>query len=156
MYPNVPIGIAAGLTAAIAMKMAAAAPNALGVPLIALLPLPIALAGLITNASTSFAAAGVAMLLLGVVTGVPAAFVFGLAAGLPASFLVHKALLHRDIGPGDTQWYPVGMIVVIAALIAAGVTAAGLVLATGLGSGIDKLEANPFAPPPEPADGGPP
>lgn len=145
MQPDMPKAIGAGLAAAIALKVAAIAPSVVGVPLIALLTLPIALAGLITNASTSFVAAGVATLLLGVGASLPAGGLFALSAGLPAAFLVHQALLHRDVvgvkgGEGTAEWYPVGRIVQVAALIAGGVTALGIALTSGFDGSTGKLE----------------
>ena len=138
MQPNIPIAIVCGLAAALALVAAARVPS-VGGALIPLIALPVALAGFVSNAKTSLAATGVAVLLLGVVTGLAPAAFFALTAGLPAALLVHLALLHREGGPGLTLWYPAGPIIVAAALWAASLMAAALVLSSPNG-GIERIE----------------
>lgn len=130
MQPNIPFAIGAGLASAVALTLVARVPAA-AAPLLFLIGFPTAFAGLASNALTALAAAVVASLLLGAVVGLPAALAFAGFVGLPMTLLVHRALLHRDLADGATQWYPAGRLLLAASLIGGGVSCAALLLASG-------------------------
>jgi hypothetical protein len=68
-------------------------------------------------AALTIASAGLAAALGGTI-----AFAFFIAIGLPAWWIGYLALLARPAPDGATEWYPVGRIVVWAAILAAAVT----------------------------------
>jgi hypothetical protein len=69
---------------------------------------------------------------LAVVFNTSVAFAFFIVIGLPAWWIGYLALLARPANGGDTEWYPVGRIVMWTAL-----TAAAVVTATMLRYGLD-------------------
>lgn len=122
MPTNLIIGLGAGLVSAMLFASAATG-TFLGVfVLFFLSPLPIAIAGLGWGWPAAAIASTVGALLIGALTPVRGAIIHGLALGLPTTVLCYLALLHRqtrnDLGAAATEWYPLGRILVAAALMA--------------------------------------
>ena len=129
------IGLGAGLVSAIVFASAMTGALLARTLLLILTPLPLFLAGLGVGPVTA-AVAGVAGTVLLLVAGsASAAIVFAASQAIPVLILTYLASLRRDV-PGGTQWYPVGRIVLAAALIA-GVLVMGMLLL--LGGDIDAL-----------------
>lgn len=129
------IGAGAGLVSAALFASAAISASLAGF-LLYLCPLPLCLAGLAWGRS-AVALAGVAATALVLFTlGPAAALGYALIAALPIVLLVHLILLSRTSEPpeGDgkagTEWYPVGRLVSVAAMIA-GVLSGLMVLVLG-------------------------
>jgi hypothetical protein len=94
--------------------------SALSIPLFYLAPLPLLIAALGWGPATGLIAAVVAGAGLGVAFGLTLSVVFLVGVGLPAWWLGYLALLARPAGNGSPQhleWYPVGRLVVWAALL---------------------------------------
>ena len=138
MRPHIPIALGAGLISAVVFASAATGPMIARMALLALVSLPIALAGYSYNAKTALLAASVGTLVLALVTSLAAACVYALTIGFPAALLVYLALLCRRDGCEETHWYPIGRVVLVCSLMAGSVVAAGLRLA---GDDTDKLRA---------------
>ena len=123
------IGIGAG--AATALLFASVASGSLiSVLLFYLAPLPILIAALGWSHWAALVAAVFASIGLAAVFGpfLFAAFLLGI--GLPAWWLGYLTLLARPTGappPNDMEWYPVGNLVVWAAIIGAGLVIAALI-----------------------------
>ncbi len=122
MKSNLPVAALAGVAAAVLFLLAATGGLPLRIVLLALVPVPIALAGLSYNAATALAAAVIG------VTGVAALFQpFAVAlyamAVLPIAGLVYLTLLKREDDGGSVEWYPVGRLVLAAAIAAGGLFA---------------------------------
>jgi hypothetical protein len=123
------IGVSAG--AATALLFASVASGALfSVLLFYLAPLPILIAALGWSHWAALIAAIVASASLTAVFG-PFFFVaFLVGIGLPAWWLGYLTLLARPVtnggNPGGLEWYPVGHLVVWAALLAAGIVIAAM------------------------------
>jgi len=134
------IGIGAG--AATALLFASVASGSLiSVLLFYLAPLPILIAALGWSHWAGLAAAVFASVSLAAVFGPFLFAAFLLGVGLPAWWLGYLTLLARPTGeppPHDTEWYPVGNLVVWAALIGALIVTAGLV---NLGSSEEAFRA---------------
>ena len=134
------IGIGAG--AATALLFASVASGSLfSVLLFYLAPLPILIAALGWSHWAALIAAVFASVGLAAVFGpfLFAAFLFGI--GLPAWWLGYLALLGRPTGqpaPNDMEWYPVGKLVVWAAIVGALIVIAALI---NFGSGEDGFRA---------------
>ncbi|MEQ1698098.1 MAG: DUF2232 domain-containing protein [Hyphomicrobiaceae bacterium] len=138
MTPNISIALGAGLISAIAFASATTGATVTRMIMLAIVTLPIALAGYSYNAATGFLAAAVGTFIIIVLTTFGAGIAFATTLAFPAAFLVYLALLNREPAPGVAEWYPVGRILVATALIAATVVALGLVMAD---STPDKLRA---------------
>jgi hypothetical protein len=113
------IGIAAGLAAAVVFASVVSG-SALSIPLFYLAPLPILIAALGWSQAAGLIAAGVAALGLGLTFGSMLFVVFLIGVGLPAWWLGYLALLARPAaGPasGQLEWYPIGRLVIWAALL---------------------------------------
>jgi hypothetical protein len=113
------IGIAAGLAAAVVFASVVSG-SALSIPLFYLAPLPVLIAALGWSQASGLIAAGVAALGLGLTFGGMLFVVFLIGVGLPAWWLGYLALLARPaVGPAPAQleWYPVGRLVIWAALL---------------------------------------
>ncbi|HVT56648.1 MAG TPA: DUF2232 domain-containing protein [Xanthobacteraceae bacterium] len=110
------IGLGAGIVSAL-LFIALASGSLLSVALFYLAPLPIMLAGL----GWSHIAALTASLTAAVGLGIGAGFWFSLAflagVGVPAYILSYLAMLARPVN-GDFEWYPIGRIVLAAAILA--------------------------------------
>jgi hypothetical protein len=136
--PNIPIALGAGLISAIVFASATTGPTFARMLMLAIVTLPIALAGYSYNAATAFLAAAAGTAIIALLTTIGAGLAFAITLAFPAVFLVYLALLHRDTAPDTTQWYPIGRILIATALIAATVVALGFVVA---GSTPERLDA---------------
>jgi hypothetical protein len=135
-----PIGLVAGLVSAV-LYASAKTGTVIGVLVLFLLsPLPVAIAGLGWGWMSAGVAAVSGALLAAVIGGFRATVVHALAIGLPAAVLSYLVLLNRQQLPsGDAsatldrsprvEWYPIGRVVALAALIG-GALAALSMLAT--------------------------
>lgn len=116
------IGIGAGLAAALLFASLASG-SLFAVLLFYLAPLPILIAGIGWSYWTGLVAALGATAFLGFVLGPLFALGFFLAAGLPAWWLGYLVLLARPVADGgkpkDLEWYPVGRLILWAAVIGA-------------------------------------
>ena len=123
------IGISAG--AATALLFASVASGSLfSVLLFYLAPLPILIAALGWSHWAALIAAVFASLSLAAVFGQFLFLMFLLGIGLPAWWLGYLTLLARPTGepsPNDMEWYPIGNLVVWAAIIGALIVIAALV-----------------------------
>ena len=129
MLQLVLIGIGAG--AATALLFASVASGSLfAVLLFYLAPLPILIAALGWSHWAALIAAVFASAGLAAVFGPFLFMAFLVGIGLPAWWLGYLALLARPTGepaPNDTEWYPVGNLVVWAAIVGAIVVVAALI-----------------------------
>jgi len=90
-----------------------------------LAPLPLFLAGLSLGATGAIIAGVVAAVLAGFAVGPVAAALYFVSFGLPAILLCRQALLSRQLPDGGTEWYPLGLLAVwLAGLAAAAFTLA--------------------------------
>lgn len=124
------IAIGAGLVSAVVFASATMGSLSMGILLSLVTPLPMFLVGLGAGSRTAAIAglAGTALILaIGAVT---AALVFAASQAVPVVVLVHLAFLHRDT-EGKTEWYPIGRIVLAAALIAGTLSVLTLLLLLG-------------------------
>lgn len=129
MQPNIPFAIGAGFASALALLLAARVP-AVAAPVLFFIGFPTAFAGLASNAVTALAAVAVTALLLGVVVAWPAALAYSGFVGMPMAVLVHRALLHRDLPDGSTQWFPPGRLLLAASLLGGLLSAGALTIAS--------------------------
>jgi hypothetical protein len=119
MVQIVLVGIAAGVAAALVFASIATG-SALSIPLFYLAPLPVLIAALGWSYVAGFIAAGVAAAGLGVAFGGMLLLVFLIGVGLPAWWLGYLALLARPSAngsPDHLEWYPIGRLVIWAALL---------------------------------------
>lgn len=130
MKPNLSIALGAGLISAAAFAAATAGPAPLRLFLLALLAIPVSLAGFSYNARTALLAALIGTSVTALLFPAPAVLLYAMAV-LPAAGLVYLALLKRETGDGGIEWYPVGRIVYAAALISASLVALSLLVFTG-------------------------
>ncbi len=112
------IALGAGFVSAIVFASATTGPLLVRIPLFLLTPLALFLAGL--GAGTMPAAvAGIAgTALIFAAGGGASALIFAASQALPVVVLVHLASLNRQTA-GEAEWYPIGRIVIAAALMAA-------------------------------------
>ena len=129
MKLNIPIALGAGLIATIVFVSASTGPTVARLLMLALVTLPIALAGFSYNAGTAFLAAVIGTILITLLATMAAGLAFALTLAFPAAFLVYLALLHRDGDQGTVDWYPIGRIIVAACLMSATIVSAGLLVA---------------------------
>lgn len=127
MVQIVLIGIAAGAASALLFSSVISG-NALSVILFYLSALPIMLAGIAWSHPAALIAVAVGGISLGVVLTGWIALVYLIAVGVPAYILAYLAMLARPV-PAENgaaapafEWYPVGRLVVWAALIGAALT----------------------------------
>src|SRR5712691_9502432 len=119
MMQIVLIGIAAGLAAALLFASIVSG-SALSIPLFYLAPLPVLIAALGWSQLAGLIAAGVAAVGLGIAFGTTLFVVFLVGVGLPAWWLGYLALLARpgaNASPQHLEWYPVGRLVIWAAVL---------------------------------------
>jgi predicted membrane protein DUF2232 len=119
MVQIVLVGVAAGLASALVFASIASG-SALSIPLFYLAPLPVLIAALGWSHASGLIAAGVAAAGLSIAFGSMLFVVFLIGVGLPAWWLGYLALLARPVtngGPGHIEWYPVGRLVIWAALL---------------------------------------
>jgi hypothetical protein len=115
------IAVAAGAASALLFASVSSG-SLLSIPLFNLAPLPILIAGIGWNHLAALGAAMVAALALAAVFGSQLFISFLLGVGLPGWGLAYLVLLARPAAmaaSGETEWYPVGRIVVWSALISA-------------------------------------
>lgn len=130
------IALAAGLVSAVVFASATTGPLLMRMVLFLLTPLALFLAGLGLGPLAAVVA-GVGGTLLVLVAGTPlAALVFATSQAIPVAVLTYLAFLHRQSADGVTEWYPLGRIVVAAALISGAFSALTLLL---MGGDIDTL-----------------
>lgn len=130
------IALGAGLISAVVFASATTGPLLMRMLLFLLTPLALFLAGLGLGPLAAVVA-GAAGALLVLVAGSPlGALVFAASQALPVITLTYLASLNRQSPDGAVEWYPVGRLVVAAALIAGAFAAFTLFL---LGGDIDAL-----------------
>ena len=133
------IGVSAG--AATALLFASVASGSwLAVLLFYLAPLPILIAALGWSHWAALIAAIVSAAALGAAFGWFLFAIFLIGVGLPAWWLGYLALLarHEATAPGGLEWYPVGNLVVWAAVIGAIIVTAEIL---SIGSGADSFRS---------------
>jgi hypothetical protein len=121
------IGLGAGVTSAL-MFAAVATGQTFALALFYLTPLPIVIAGIGWSHVAGAIAALTSAIVVGAFFGFWFVFAFLVAIGIPAYLLSYLAMLARpsDNGSGRLEWYPVGRLVLAAALIAAAATAVSI------------------------------
>ena len=139
MKPNIAIALGAGLISAVVFASAAAGDETARLPLLAVAGLPIALAGFSYNANTAIVAAAIASAFVLLIAAPLAAVVFAVALAFPPAILIRWTLFNRDLGPGQTEWYPIGRVLLAAALMAGSLVGTAFLLAA---TDIDKLRAS--------------
>lgn len=116
-------GLAAGLASAVVFASATTGPAVMRLLLFFLTPLPIYLAGLVHGWRAALLGVASGTLLIALLTRPEAGLMFAVCEGLPAAALVYLATLYRSSGPipspAGVEWYPVGRIVLWAAVIGA-------------------------------------
>jgi hypothetical protein len=132
------IALGAGLISAVVFASATTGPLLMRMILFLLTALPLFLAGLGLGPRAA-AVAGFSGALLVLVAGSPiGALVFTASQVIPAAILVYLVMLNRVADGGRTEWYPVGRIVIAAALIAGSFATLTLFL---LGGDIETLRS---------------
>lgn len=132
------IALGAGLISAVVFASATTGPLLMRMILFLLTALPLFLAGLGLGPRAA-AVAGISGTLLVLVAGSPiGALVFAASQVIPAAILVYLVMLNRATDDGRTEWYPVGRIVIAAALIAGSFATLTLFL---LGGDIETLRS---------------
>ncbi|HEY9214094.1 MAG TPA: DUF2232 domain-containing protein [Ancylobacter sp.] len=111
--------IALGAGAASALLVATVATgSALAVPLFYLAPLPVLIVGLGWSHLAALIAALSAAGFIGGFFGLELLFAYVAGVGIPAYILSYLALMARQTGPeGTLEWFPVGRIVLAAAIL---------------------------------------
>jgi hypothetical protein len=130
MKPNYPIALGAGLISAVVFASATTGPFPVRMLLLALLAMPIALAGFSYNAKTAIAAALIGTGAVALVFKPAGILLFTLAV-FPAAGLVYLALLNREDEDGTKYWYPVGRLLLAAEIVAAALVAIALLTLVG-------------------------
>ncbi len=132
------IALGAGLVAAIVFASATTGPVLMRMILVLLTPLALFLAGLGLG-PTAAVVAGIAGTSLVLVTLSPIlALLFALSQALPVVVLTYLASLNRQGPNGTTEYYPVGRLVIAAALMSGAFAALTLIL---LGGDLEALRA---------------
>ena len=111
--------IALGAGAASALLVATVATgSALALPLFYLAPLPVLIVGLGWSHLAALIAAISAAVFIGGFFGSELLFAYVAGVGIPAYILSYLALMARQTGPeGQLEWFPVGRIVLAAAIL---------------------------------------
>ncbi|MDQ0510148.1 DUF2232 domain-containing protein [Ancylobacter amanitiformis] len=125
--------IALGAGAASALLVASVATgSALAVPLFYLAPLPVLIVGLGWSQLAALIAASAAAVAIGLFLGVELLFAYIAGVGLPAYVLAYLVLMARQERPdGPLEWFPVGRIVLAAAILGCLAVAALIPLVAG-------------------------
>lgn len=132
------VGLSAGFLAALVFVSATTGPLVARFVLFLLTPLPLFIAGLGWGwMATAVAALTGTGLVLFVGASPGPATVFAASQALPAMLLVYLTTLHRQT-PEGTEWYPIGRIVVVAALCAGALASLWLIV---LGGDVQTLKA---------------
>jgi hypothetical protein len=111
------IGLAAGIGSAL-LFVSLATGSMLSVALFYLAPLPLMLAGLGWSHVAALVAAVTAAAGLGIGVGFWFVLAYAGGVGIPAYVLSYLAMLARPATGGGFEWYPVGRVVLAAALLA--------------------------------------
>lgn len=124
------IGLASGLASAVVFASAATGPVPMRLLLFFIAPLPIYLSGLVHGWRSALVGAIAGALLVAVVSRPDSGLMFAACEALPAAALVYLATLYRSSGPvpspSGVEWYPVGRIVLWAAVIGAALAVASI------------------------------
>ncbi len=133
MKPHIPIALGAGLISAIVVASASTGPMVARIALLAIVTLPIALAGFSYNAVTGLLAACVGTGALSLLVSPIAGGAFAVTLAFPTALLVYLTLLYRGGSREDqteqtSYWYPVGRVILVTALMAGCVVTLGLYL----------------------------
>lgn len=132
------VGLAAGFLAALVFVSATTGPLVMRFILFLLTPLPLFLAGLgwgwVATVIASLVGTGLVLLVGGAIAP---ATVFAISQALPATLLVYLVTLHRSTDEG-TEWYPIGRVVVAAALCAGALASLWIVI---LGGDVETLKS---------------
>ncbi|HEY1542741.1 MAG TPA: DUF2232 domain-containing protein [Xanthobacteraceae bacterium] len=132
------VGLAAGLCSALLFASIYSG-SSLSLLLCCLVPLPIMIAAMGWSHWAGLAAIATASVLLGLAIDPLFLFGFPVTVGLGAWWLGYLALLARPAGPnGELEWYPVGRLVLWAAILSALVTLVGLAAFGGSAATIQK------------------
>ncbi|MDH4981606.1 DUF2232 domain-containing protein [Hyphomicrobium sp. D-2] len=132
------IALGAGLVAAVVFASATAGPLLIRMVLFSLTALPLFLAGLGLG-TTAALVAGVSATALVFFAGSPVgALIFAIGQAGPVFILVYLASLNRTDSQGAVEWYPVGRLIVAAALMSGAFAAITLLL---LGGDLEALRA---------------
>lgn len=118
MTNQILIGLALGLISAVVFASATTGPLIARYGLFLITPLPIFLAGLGWGPATAVIAGVGGALLVGLATAPVVALAFAATQVLPAVVLTTLAQRGRTEAAGQTDWFPAGHIVLLAALIA--------------------------------------
>lgn len=129
------LALAAGFISAIVFASATTGPMILRILLFFLTPLSLYLAGLGLGPRAAAIAAIAAVLIILLIANPLTAVVYAASTAAPAIVLTRSALLSRS-DSGETEWYPVGRIVMTAALFAGAFTLLALML---LGADLEAL-----------------
>ncbi len=130
------IALGAGLIAAVVFASATTGPVLMRMILFLLTPLALFLAGLGLGPLAALVA-GIAGTLLVLAAGTPlGALVFAASQAIPVVILTYLASLNRAGPDGKAEWYPVGRLIIAAALIAG--TFAGMTMLL-LGGDVETL-----------------
>lgn len=122
------IGLGAGAASAL-LYAAAATGSAVALMLIYIAPLPILIAGVGWGRHAGLLGAAAGAVSLALIFGAKAGVYFLIVAGLPAWWLANLAMLGRPgATEGETEWYPVGRLVVWCAALGAALIAATIPL----------------------------
>lgn len=125
--------IALGAGAASALLVATVATgSALSVPLFYLAPLPVLIVGLGWSQVAALVAASAAAVGIGVLFGLELLVAYVAGVGLPAYVLAYLALMARQrLDTGELEWFPVGRLVLAAAVLGSLAVAALIPLVAG-------------------------
>ena len=141
MPSYIPIGIGAGLCAAVLFASAVLGQSVLGFVLLFVVPLPKFLAGLGWGWRAAATAAATATALVAVVANVRGGVVYGVSQGLPAVWICYLVYLNRQVvtpeAAPDVEWYPIGRVLAWATAIASGLAILTLL---NLGSSSEALK----------------
>lgn len=132
-----PIGLAAGLASALLFASVVSG-SMLSVLLFYAAPLPIMIAALGWSHLAGLVASVVGTLVLAVALSPTTGLIFAIAVALPAWVLAYLALLGRSEEGQVTDWYPIGTLTAIAALVG---VALGMVAVLALGTDYDSYRA---------------
>lgn len=118
---NIILGIAAGLVSAIVFASAGAGPMFTRMILFLLTPFPIYLAGLGLGIMPAVAAVIAASLLILSLSNALTVFTYGAGVAIPSLILTRMTLMARGEGE-DREWYPIGRVIIAAALMSGGLS----------------------------------
>ncbi len=142
------LGFGAGLVAAVVFASATTGPLPVRFILFLLTPLPIFLAGLGWGYRSALTAGLTGALIIALMSNAKVGVAFAITQALPCVVLCYLALLNRPLAaqsatstsgnqPPNVEWYPVGRLVIWAAVIAAVIAIAMLMV---LGTDMDTLK----------------